>query len=94
MKQIIPLVIAAAVLIGCSSASELARVHSPDGSACLIVATKEKHGMLLPGPEPPKTLAKWARFSLEVKGKKVYDTGYQDVGVYQDRKSTRLNSRH
>ncbi len=39
--------------------------------------------MPLPGPEPSKTLAKWARFSVEVKGKKVYDSGDQDVGVYQ-----------
>lgn len=83
MKQIIPLVVAAAVLTGCSPASELARVRSPDGEACVIVATKEKRGIPLPGPEPPKTLAKWARFSVEVKGKKVHDTGDQDVGVYQ-----------
>jgi len=39
--------------------------------------------MPLPGPEPPKTLAKWARVSVEVEGEKVYDTGDQDVGVYQ-----------
>jgi len=83
MKQFIPLVIAAAVLTGCSSASELARVRSPDGEACIIVATKEKRGMPLPGPEPPKTLAKWARFSVEAKGKEVHDTGDQNVGIYQ-----------
>ncbi len=39
--------------------------------------------MSLPGPEPPKTLAKRARFSVEVKGKIVHDTGDQDVGVYR-----------
>jgi hypothetical protein len=83
MKQIILLVIAAAVLTGCGSASELARVRSPDGEACIIVATREKGGVPLPGPEPPKTLAKWARISVEVRGKKVHDTGDQDVGVYQ-----------
>ncbi|HRZ34728.1 MAG TPA: hypothetical protein P5534_00010 [Candidatus Paceibacterota bacterium] len=83
MKQIIPFLVVAAILTGCSSASELARVRSPDGEACIIVATKEKRGMSLPGPEPPKTLAKRARFSVEVKGKIVHDTGDQDVGVYR-----------
>lgn len=83
MKQIIPLVLAAAALTGCSSDSELARVRSPDGEACVVVATNEKRGMQLPGPEPAKTLAKWARLSLEVKGKTVYDTGDQEVGIYQ-----------
>lgn len=83
VKQIIPFFVVVALLTGCSPAAELARVTSPDGKACIIVATKEKHGMALPGPEPPKTLGKWARFSLEVRGKKVHDTGDQDVGVYQ-----------
>lgn len=83
MKQIIPLVLAAAALTGCGSDSELARVRSPDGEACVVVATNEKRGMQLPGPEPAKTLAKWARLSLEVKGKTVYDTGDQEVGIYQ-----------
>lgn len=83
MKQIIPLAVAAALLTGCGSASELARVQSPDGDACIVVRTREKHGMPLPGPEPPRTQAKWARFSVEVKGKTVHDTGDQNVGVYQ-----------
>ncbi len=84
MKRSILLIVAAAAFFtGCSSASELARVRSPDGEAWIIVATKEKRGMPLPGPEPPKTLAKWARFTVEVKGKIVHDTGDQDVGIYQ-----------
>ncbi len=83
MKWIIPLAMAVAVVSGCGPASDLARVCSPDGEACVIVATKEKHGVPLPGPEPPKTTAKWARVSLEVKRKRVYDTGDQNIGVYQ-----------
>jgi len=83
MRQIFPLLVLAAVLTSCSADSELARVRSPDGEACVIVATKEKRGMPLPGPEPPKTLARWARFSVEVNGKTVHDTGDQEIGVHQ-----------
>jgi hypothetical protein len=59
------------------------RFISPDQQACLLITTREKHEVPLPGPEPPKTLAKSAQFVIEVKGKKVYDSGFQNIGVYQ-----------
>ncbi len=83
MKQIIPIIMAAAAVVGCSSSSELARVKSPDGQACIVVTTGEKHGVPMPGPEPPRTLAKWARVFVEANGKTLHDTGDQDIGVYQ-----------
>ncbi|HON07554.1 MAG TPA: hypothetical protein PLW02_05570 [Verrucomicrobiota bacterium] len=83
IKYIIILAMPATILIGCSSKNEWARVHSPDGQAAIIVSSKDKHMIQMPGPEPPRTLSRKARFLVEVKGRKVHDTGYKDVGVYQ-----------
>ena len=38
--------------------------------------------MWLPGPEPPKTLGRWAKCVIQVKGRNVYSSGFESVGVY------------
>lgn len=37
----------------------------------------------MPGPEPAKTKGKWIRLTVSVDGKQVYDSGFEDVGVFQ-----------
>ncbi len=44
---------------------------------------REQEGISIPGPEPPETIRKWARVVVEVKGRKVHDTGFKDVGRHQ-----------
>jgi hypothetical protein len=83
MKRIFTLTLLSTALTGCVSTTQWARVDSPDRQACIIVSSMEQRGIQLPGPEPAETMAKWARFVVEVKNRKVYDTGFKDVGVGQ-----------
>ena len=39
--------------------------------------------MWLPGPEPPKVKGQWVRLAVTVDGQTTYDSGFEDVGVYQ-----------
>ena len=72
-----------AVLSGCTSVREWTRLDSPDRQASITVSSKERCGLYLIGPEPPRTIGKWARFVVEVRGRKVHDTGFRDIGRYQ-----------
>ena len=83
MKREFALAILSAALAGCTSTTQWGRVVSPDREACVIVSSMRQRGIQLPGPEPAKTLAQWARFIVEVKGRRVYDTGFKNVGVGQ-----------
>ena len=61
---------------------ELGRVKSPDGRSVAILFHRYKHG---PGgpPEPPKTLERWARLKISRDGKTIYDSGYENLNIYQ-----------
>lgn len=61
----------------------MARVKSPDGHAVATVTVKTQRGMWLPGPEPPRVKGQWVRLAVTVDGKLKYDSGFEDVGVYQ-----------
>lgn len=82
MERAITLALLSTALTGCVSTSQLGRVESPDRQACIIVTTKAEHGIWVPGPEPPQTLGRWARCQVKVKGKSIYNSGFEDVGVY------------
>jgi len=72
-----------AVLSGCTSVRQWGQVDSPDRQAFIKVSSKERRGLYLIGPEPPETKAQWARFVVDVLGRKVHDTGFRDIGRYQ-----------
>ena len=83
MNRVILLSMMLAVLSGCTSVREWTRLDSPDRQASITVSSKERCGLYLIGPEPPRTIGKWARFVVEVRGRKVHDTGFRDIGRYQ-----------
>lgn len=85
MKQIWSIVIGAVLASSCMAApeTEMARVQSPDGHAVATVTVKTQRGMWLPGPEPPKVKGQWVQLAVTVDGKQKYDSGFEDVGVYQ-----------
>lgn len=62
--------------------NELQQVRSPDGHSVAILFHKERHGIALP-PEPAKTLERWARLKLTKNGKTIYDSGYENLNIYQ-----------
>ncbi len=64
-------------------ADELKQVKSPDGHSTAFLIHKERHGLPLPGPEPPKTLARWAQLKWIKDGKTVYDSGDEPLNTYQ-----------
>lgn len=64
-------------------ADELRQEESPDRHSVAILIHKEKCELPLPGPEPPKTLARWARLKWIKGGKTVYDSGDEPLSVYQ-----------
>jgi hypothetical protein len=85
MRQIGSILVGAVLASLCmgSSETEMARVKSPDGHAVATVTVKTQRGMWLPGPEPPKVKGQWVRIAVTVDGKQKYDSGFEDVGVYQ-----------
>ncbi len=64
-------------------ADELKQDKSPDGRSKAILIHKERRGLPLPGPEPPKTLARWARLTWLKDGKTIYDSGDEPLNIYQ-----------
>lgn len=64
-------------------ADELKQDHSPDGHSKAILIHKVRRGLPLPGPEPPKTLARWARLTWIKDGKTIYDSGDEPLNIYQ-----------
>lgn len=65
-----------------TSENELQQVRSPDGHSVAVLFHKERHGIALP-PEPAKTLERWARLKLTKDGKTIYDSGYENLNIYQ-----------
>ena len=63
---------------------ELLKVKSPDGRCVAVLFHKEKTAPGLP-PEPSKTLERWARLKVLRSGKTVYDSGYENLNIYQYR---------
>jgi len=61
---------------------ELPQVKSPDGRSVAVLYHRYKHGPGRP-PEPPKTLERWARLKVLRDGKIVYDSGYENLNIYQ-----------
>lgn len=82
LKLMIGLILAMACA-GCTYRHELARVPSPDGRAVAVVKSKERHGLWLPGPEPPETKAKQVRLIVSANGWKQYDSGFEDLSIYK-----------
>lgn len=70
------------VLAGCSRSSKIDGIYSPDGKSCVSASTREKRGMPLP-PEGAKILGRWLRITVNFDGRKVHDTGEQEVEIYQ-----------
>ena len=64
-------------------ADELKQVMSPDSRSVAILIHKEKRGLPMLGPEPPKTLARWASLKWIKDGKTVYDSGDEPLNIYQ-----------
>lgn len=62
---------------------ELKQEKSPDGHSTAILLHKEKRGLPMIGPEPPKTLTRWARLKWVKDGKTVYDSGDEPLNIYQ-----------
>ncbi len=71
-----------AAMFGGTVEQELAHVKSPDGRSVAVLSHKQASA---PGgpPEPPKTLERWARLQILRGGKSVYDSGYENLNVYQ-----------
>ncbi len=64
-------------------ANEIKQEKSPDEHSTAIIIHKEKLGMPLPGPESPKTLARWACLKWIKDGRTVYDSGDEPLNIYQ-----------
>lgn len=84
MKKCVLLFCLSCLVVSCTTSEyELARIPSPDGKGMALLVTKEKTGVPLPGPEPPRTKARWAKLTVSRDGKVIHGTGFEEVGVYQ-----------
>ncbi|MGX9727162.1 MAG: hypothetical protein ACTFAK_07540 [Candidatus Electronema sp. VV] len=63
--------------------NEVAKITSPDRQSVALVTLKEKHGVWLPGPEPPKTLARWVQLKVTHNAKTIYDSSDESLNVSQ-----------
>ena len=70
------------LLFGGTIDEELPQVKSPDGRSVAVLFHREKRGPARP-PEPPKTLERWARLKVLRDGKTVYDSGYENLNIYE-----------
>lgn len=71
-----------ALFFGGTSNEAFPQVKSPDGHSIAILSHKAKHGLARP-PEPPKTLERWSRLEVLRDRKTVYDSGFENLNVYQ-----------
>jgi hypothetical protein len=62
---------------------ELTSTKSPDGQCVATLFHKERDFLPLPGPEPPPILKRWARLKVAVEHKTIYDSGYENLNIYQ-----------
>ena len=61
---------------------KLQQIKSPDGHAVAVLFHKERHAWKL-SLEPAAPLERWARLNLIKDGKKVYDSGDENLNIYQ-----------
>ena len=71
-----------AVSSGGTIDEELGQIKSPDGRSITILSHRYKHAPGRP-PEPPKTLERWGRLKILRDGKTIYDSGHENLNIYQ-----------
>jgi hypothetical protein len=69
-------------LLGGTREEQLRQVKSPDGRCVAILFHRHKFGPFGP-PEPPKTLERSARLQVLRDGKIIYESGYDNLNIYQ-----------